>query len=99
MKNNGKVIYESVRAPYERRACSFERIYFSRGSDSEIYRERKRLGELLTPLIVKAVNGELGNTVFSYIPNTAETAFYGMVDGVEKYMHEQAKAQIIEKYH
>ena len=97
VKNNGKVIYESVRAPYERRACSFERIYFSRGSDSEIYRERKRLGELLTPLIVKAVNGELGNTVFSYIPNTAETAFYGMVDGVEKYMHEQAKAQIIEK--
>jgi amidophosphoribosyltransferase len=94
VKNNGKVIYESVRAPYERRACSFERIYFSRGSDSEIYRERKRLGELLTPLIVKAVNGELGNTVFSYIPNTAETAFYGMV---EKYMHEQAKAQIIEK--
>ncbi len=65
-------------------ACSFERIYFSRGSDSDIYRERKRLGEQLTPDIIKAIDGDTANTVFSYIPNTAETAFYGMTDGIRK---------------
>ena len=65
-------------------ACSFERIYFSRGSDSDIYRERKRLGEQLTPNIIKAIDGDTANTVFSYIPNTAETAFYGMTDGIRK---------------
>ena len=64
--------------------CSFERIYFSRGSDSDIYRERKRLGEQLTPDIIKAIDGDTANTVFSYIPNTAETAFYGMTDGIRK---------------
>ncbi len=62
-------------------ACSFERIYFSRGSDLDIYQERKRLGELLTPAIMKAIGGDVANTVFSYIPNTAEVAFYGMTDG------------------
>ena len=62
-------------------ACSFERIYFSRGSDRDIYQERKRLGELLTPAIMKAIGGDVANTVFSYIPNTAEVAFYGMTDG------------------
>ena len=65
-------------------ACSFERIYFSRGSDSDSYRERKRLGEQLTPDIIKAIDGDTANTVFSYIPNTAETAFYGMTDGIRK---------------
>ena len=62
-------------------ACSFERIYFSRGSDRDIYQERKRLGEQLTPAILKAIDGDVENTVFSYIPNTAEVAYYGMTDG------------------
>ena len=65
-------------------ACSFERIYFSRGSDRDIYQERKRLGEQLTPTILKAINNDVTNTVFSYIPNTAEVAFYGMTDGFRK---------------
>ena len=65
-------------------ACSFERIYFSRGSDRDIYQERKRLGEQLTPAIMKAIDGDVEHTVFSYIPNTAEVAFYGMTDGLRK---------------
>ena len=65
-------------------ACSFERIYFSRGSDCDIYQERKRLGEQLTPAIMKAIDGDVDHTVFSYIPNTAEVAYYGMTDGVRK---------------
>ena len=65
-------------------ACSFERIYFSRGSDRDIYQERKQLGEQLTPAILKAIDGDVGNTVFSYIPNTAEVAFYGMTDGFRR---------------
>jgi len=97
VKRNGKIFNEIIRNPFERKSCSFERIYFSRGSDSSIYLERKKLGELLTPAIVEAVNDELGNTVFSYIPNTAETAFYGMVDGIERHMHEQAKKEILKK--
>ena len=63
-------------------ACSFERIYFSRGSDCDIYQERKRLGEQLTPAIMKAIDGDVDHTVFSYIPNTAEVAYYGMTDGI-----------------
>ena len=70
---------EQERYPYA--ACSFERIYFSRGSDRDIYQERKRLGEQLTPAIMKAIDGDVENTVFSYIPNTAEVAYYGMTDG------------------
>ena len=64
--------------------CSFERIYFSRGSDRDIYRERKKLGELLVPPVLKAIDGDVGNTVFSFIPNTAEVAFYGMVEGFRR---------------
>jgi len=97
IKKDGSVLLENIRGPYEKRACSFERIYFSRGSDSDIYRERKKLGELLTPYIAEAVDDDLENTVFSYIPNTAETAFYGMVDGIEKYMHEITRKQIIKR--
>ena len=69
---------------YKYSACSFERIYFSRGSDRDIYQERKRLGEQLTPAILRAIDGDVENTVFSYIPNTAEVAFYGMTDGIRK---------------
>jgi amidophosphoribosyltransferase len=85
MKKKGYVVEAEVREPRERKACSFERIYFSRGSDADIYKERKKLGELLTPAILKAVDNDIDNTVFSYIPNTAETAFYGMIKGVENY--------------
>lgn len=76
-------------------ACSFERIYFSRGSDRDIYRERKMLGELLTPAILKAIDGDVRHTVFSFIPNTAEVAYYGMLGGFKKYLNEQ-KVKAIE---
>ncbi len=89
VKKDGRIIDKMIRVPHERRACSFERIYFSRGSDADIYRERKMLGELLTPQILKAINNDLVNTVFSYIPNTAESAFYGMVKGIENHMLDQ----------
>jgi amidophosphoribosyltransferase len=97
VKKDGRIIDKMIRLPHERLSCSFERIYFSRGSDSDIYRERKRLGELLTPQIIKAVDNDLVNTVFSYIPNTAESAFYGMVKGIENYMLGEKTRTIIEK--
>jgi amidophosphoribosyltransferase len=82
VKKNGEVSEELIRVPQERRSCSFERIYFSRGSDKYIYQERKELGKLLAPKLLEKVNFDLERTVFSYIPNTAETAFYGMIEGV-----------------
>ena len=85
-KKNGEVILTQVREPKERLSCSFERIYFSRGSDSDIYKERKKLGELLVPQITEAINCELSDAVFSFIPNTAETAFLGMQSGMEHYL-------------
>jgi amidophosphoribosyltransferase len=97
IKQDGRVSMDPVRAPYEKRSCSFERIYFSRGSDKDIYRERKKLGELLTLPIVEAVDHDLENTIFSFIPNTAEVAFYGMVAGVEEYMHQRAKDEILKR--
>ena len=75
-------------------ACSFERIYFSRGSDRDIYQERKRLGEQLTPAILKAIDFDVTNTVFSYIPNTAEVAFYGMTDGFRKLAIEREESEL-----
>ncbi len=96
VRKSGDVQIEDIRGPYERKSCSFERIYFSRGSDKDIYRERKKLGSLLTPAIVSSVNGDLENTVFSFIPNTAETAFYGMVNGIETYMQTEAKKRLLE---
>ncbi len=97
IKKNGEVEMKQIRGPFEKRSCSFERIYFSRGSDRDIYRERKKLGELLTPSIVEAVDNDLENTVFSFIPNTAETAFYGMIAGVENHMQEKAKQKILSR--
>jgi amidophosphoribosyltransferase len=94
IKKNGQVNIESIRGPFEKRSCSFERIYFSRGSDQDIYAERKKLGELLTPQIIRAIDNDLENTVFSYIPNTAESAFYGMLRGVEKVMKEDKLSRI-----
>jgi len=95
IKKNGEVKEEEVRVPQERRSCSFERIYFSRGSDKYIYQERKELGRLLAPSLLEKVNFDIERTVFSYIPNTAETAFYGMVDGVRKLVNERKIDQIL----
>jgi amidophosphoribosyltransferase len=81
VRKNCKSHLEQILPAKKYSACSFERIYFSRGSDSDIYQERKRLGEQLTPAIMKAIDGDVENTVFSYIPNTAEVAYYGMTDG------------------
>lgn len=85
IKKNGTVLFETIQEPArELKKCSFERIYFSRGSDYDIYRERKKLGESLADTILNAVDQDVENTVFSFIPNTAEVAFYGMVDGIKK---------------
>lgn len=94
-KNYGEVTVEEIRKPELRRSCSFERIYFSRGSDRDIYQERLKLGEFLIPQILKAVDYDLENTVFSFIPNTAETAFYGMIKGAEKYINKIKKEEIL----
>ncbi|KPL22290.1 MAG: amidophosphoribosyltransferase [Bacteroides sp. SM1_62] len=96
IKKNGKVSLDQIRTPQEKKSCSFERIYFSRGSDRDIYRERKKLGRLLTPDILKAIDYDVDNTVFSFIPNTAESAFYGMIRGVENHMNEE-KARLLLK--
>jgi amidophosphoribosyltransferase len=97
VKKNGKVTEEMIREPLEKRACSFERIYFSRGSDADIYKERKRLGELLCPQILNTVNYDFKNTVFSFIPNTAEVSFYGMVEGLHKHIRQVQKDTLLGK--
>lgn len=97
IKRSGAVMNEMVRVPHKRQSCSFERIYFSRGSDSSIYKERKELGYLLTPTILKSVNYDFENTVFSYIPNTAQTAFYGMMKGIRDYLVDWKIDRIKEK--
>jgi amidophosphoribosyltransferase len=96
IKKDGRVSMDQVLEPFEKKACSFERIYFSRGTDRDIYQERNKLGELLTDEILKVINYDLDNTVFSYIPNTAEAAFYGMLRGIEDYLNKQ-KEEIIKK--
>ncbi len=85
IKKDGSVSSKMIRVPHTRRSCSFERIYFSRGSDKDIYQERKKLGRLLSPAILKSINYNIEDTVFSFIPNTSETAFYGLVQGVRQY--------------
>jgi amidophosphoribosyltransferase len=87
IKKNGSVTQEEIKTPLDRKACSFERIYFSRGSDASIYKERKELGRLVVPQILEAIDHDLRNSVFSFIPNTAETSFYGMVKGLEDYLN------------
>jgi len=96
IKVNGAISEEEVRKSTSKTSCSFERIYFSRGSDSDIYQERKELGRSLTPLILDAVNHDIKNTVFSFIPNTAETSFYGMLNGVEAELNQWKKKKILE---
>ena len=95
IKYSDKVEELPFAEPREKRACSFERIYFSRGNDREIYMERKKLGEQLARPILEAVNFDLKNTVFSYIPNTAEAAFYGLVEGLEKEVNAWKQEQIL----
>jgi amidophosphoribosyltransferase len=97
IKSSGEASIEKIREETEPRKCSFERIYFSRGTDKAIYKERKKLGELLTHPVLKAVNYDIDNTVFSYIPNTAESAFYGLIKGVEDYINHFKMDSIIEK--
>ena len=87
VRQDGKICLEQIIQPKRYSACSFERIYFSRGADQDIYQERKKLGEQLTPAIMEAIGGDVEHTVFSYIPNTAEVAFSGMTDGVRKLNH------------
>jgi amidophosphoribosyltransferase len=85
--DEGNYKIEQIIAPKERRACSFERIYFSRGSDEKIYRERIALGNHLSQIVLERIDNDLKNTIFSYIPNTAEVAFYGLVKGMESYLN------------
>ncbi len=87
-KSEGETTIEMIREPGAEKKCSFERIYFSRGTDKSIYRERKKLGEQLTDRVLDVIDHDLGNTVFSYIPNTAESAFYGMIKGLEDYLRD-----------
>jgi amidophosphoribosyltransferase len=89
------VHHKKINEPTAHRACSFERIYFSRGNDVDIYNERKELGRLLFPKIYESVGGDLKNTVFSYIPNTAETSFYGMVEQAQRFMSEKVADAIL----
>ena len=92
VRKNGESHLEQILAAQKLSACSFERIYFSRGSDRDIYNERKQLGEQLLPAIMQAIDGDVDHTVFSYIPNTAEVAFYGMTDGVRK-LHGEVRTE------
>jgi amidophosphoribosyltransferase len=96
IRKNNVVEEVNINTPGERKACSFERIYFSRGSDADIYKERKQLGQQLCPLILPAIHHDLKNTVFSYIPNTAEVSFYGLMKGLEDYINTVKKKKILE---
>ena len=95
VRTDGKVSEEEVQKPQEKKSCSFERIYFSRGSDRDIYRERKLLGKLLVPEILNSIDHNLETAVFSYIPNTAETAYFGMVEGADEYLNSRKKELIL----
>ena len=97
VRKNGESHLEQILAAQKLSACSFERIYFSRGSDRDIYNERKKLGEQLLPAIMQAIDGDVAHTVFSYIPNTAEVAFYGMTDGVRRMNHEVRIEKVVWK--
>ena len=97
IRKSGEQCLEQILPPQKHSACSFERIYFSRGSDSDIYQERKRLGEQLVQRIMQTIDGDVANTVFSYIPNTAEVAFYGITDGFRHLNHEVRIEKVVWK--
>lgn len=96
IKKNGNVSIDQILTPTVKKACSFERIYFSRGSDAEIYQERKDLGKLILPAVLEAIDQDTDNTVFSYIPNTAETSFYGMVEAAQDFLNMRKNNFILE---
>ncbi len=96
IKKSGKISIEQVREPGEKRSCSFERIYFSRGNDKNIYQERKALGASICPAVMKSIDNDLTNSVFSFIPNTAEISFYGMIEELNNVLNQQ-KAEAIQK--
>ena len=96
-KKDGSVHFKTILKPRERKACSFERIYFSRGSDAEIYKERKHLGRLLMPEVLRSIDYDTMNSVFSYIPNTAETSFYGMVEAAQDELNYQKNQAILKE--
>ena len=95
IKKNGTISLSQILAPTVKKACSFERIYFSRGSDAEIYQERKNLGKLILPSVLKAIDQDTDNTVFSYIPNTAETSFYGLVEAAQDFLNQRKNDYIL----
>ena len=97
IKSNGAVKIKNIIKTREKKSCSFERIYFSRGNDANIYQERKNLGKLLMPTVLQEINYDIKKTVFSYIPNTAETSFFGMIESVEEYLNERKSEEIIGK--
>ncbi len=97
LKKDGSFSEKQILEPLERKSCSFERIYFSRGSDAEIYEERKELGRLVMPRVLKEINHDTENTVFSFIPNTAETSFYGMLDAAQNELNKQKNEAILEE--
>jgi len=97
VRRNGESCLAQILPAQQLSACSFERIYFSRGSDRDIYQERKRLGEQLTPAIIAAIGGDVAHTVFSYIPNTAEVAFHGMTDGMRRLDHDVRIEKVVWK--
>ena len=94
-KKSGQTKISKILEPTARKACSFERIYFSRGSDAEIYKERKMLGKLIVPEVLKHIDNDIKNTVFSFIPNTAETSFFGMVESVEAFLNDTKTEKIL----
>ena len=96
IKKNGVLTEENIITPTIKKACSFERIYFSRGSDAEIYQERKLLGKLILPAVLDVINNDTDNTVFSYIPNTAETSFYGMVEAAQDFLNQRKNNYILD---
>ena len=95
IKKNGTVTEELINKPLPPKKCSFERIYFSRGSDSSIYNERKALGRLIVDKVLKAIDNDFDNSVFSFIPNTAEVSFYGLIKGLEEFLNEEKIKQIL----
>lgn len=96
IKKNGDISMKEILTPTVKKACSFERIYFSRGSDAEIYQERKDLGKLILPAVLESIDNDTDNTVFSYIPNTAETSFYGLVEAAQDFLNQRKKNFILE---
>ncbi len=96
IRKNGNYSLEEFKAPKAKKPCSFERIYFSRGTDKDIYKERKRLGQLLAPSVLRSINYDIENTVFSYIPNTAAVAYYGLLEGLEEHNNQKKCDQILQ---